>query len=279
MENVVSALAARTLTATVVAVVTPPARSGVLDALASLSTVSSIRPIVVTLGDAREAERREEQGAIVLDGLLPRYLNNAVASLRLSSLPTLAWWRAGEPQGLQDLAVLVDRIVMDLDDPSASWAAVPEIARMASVSDLRWGRLTRWRDLFAQFFDMPDVQDSGMAFKRLEIIGTDEYDARLFGGWMRARLPQGPGLEILRRSGGDARLRSARLSGPQGSLSVRLLPNGTCLETAAEMATGRWTSRVVALGDHGLASLLGEELRVRSRDVAFEEAAHEAGHL
>ena len=31
------------------------------------------------------------------------------------------------------------------------------------MSDLRWTRLTRWRELFAQFFDLPDVRDRGAA--------------------------------------------------------------------------------------------------------------------
>jgi hypothetical protein len=69
------------------------------------------------------------------------------------------------------------------------------------------------------------------------------------------------------------------LSGPEGAVSVRLLANGTCLETAVEMAAGPSSSRVVTLGDQQLAALLGEELRVRSRDHAFEDAVREAARL
>jgi len=270
---------ARTLTATVVAVVSPDTKSGVVAALSSLSKASGVRPVIIVLGDAREAERREEDGAIVIDGLVPRYLDNAVASLRLSSLPTLVWWRAGDPGTLQDLAALVDRVVMDLEHPSGSWAVVSGIAPLASVSDLRWARLTRWRDLIAQFFEMPEVQDPRTPFERLEITGTDAPDARLLAGWLRARLPEGERLEVVRISGGDARLRSARLMGSRASLAVRLLPNGTCLETAVEMPTGHSSCRVVPLGDQRLVALLGEELRVRSRDLAFEDAVREAERL
>jgi glucose-6-phosphate dehydrogenase assembly protein OpcA len=274
-----SAPSIRTLTTTVVAVVSPDTRGGVVAALSSLSRISGVRPVIVVLGDAREAEPREEDGALVIDGLVQRYLNNAVASLRLSSLPTLVWWRAGDPGRLPDLAALADRVVMDLDDPSAGWSVVPDIARLASVSDLRWARLTRWRDLIAQFFDMPEVKDLPTPFERLEIAGTDPHDARLLGGWLRARLPAGERLEVVRIPGGDARLRSAELKGPTGRLVVRLLPGGACLETAVEMSSGHSSSRVVALGDQGLVALLGEELRVRSRDLAFEEAVREAGGL
>jgi glucose-6-phosphate dehydrogenase assembly protein OpcA len=269
---------ARSLTATVVAVVAPERREGVADTLASLSTVSGVRPIIIALGDSREAPRHEQGGAIVIDGLVPRYLNNAVASLRLSSLPTLAWWRATDAGGLHDLANLVDRVVMDLEDPSRCWPLVPGIAPLASVSDVRWARLTRWRDLVAQFFDIPEVRRSFTA-DRLEILGTDDHETRLLGGWLKARLPFSERLAVVAQSGGSARLQSLRLSGPEGSLGVRLLPNGSCLEATVDMHSGHSSSRVVPLGDQGMMALLGQELRVRSRDLAFEDAVREAERL
>ncbi|MBA2304274.1 MAG: glucose-6-phosphate dehydrogenase assembly protein OpcA [Acidobacteria bacterium] len=269
---------ARSLTATVVAVVSRDTRAEVAETLASLSKISGVRPIIVSLGDSCEPPLRDEDGAMVIDGLVPRYLNNAVASLRLSSLPTLAWWRAGGAAGLHDLAALVDRVVMDLEDPSDGWALVPGMAPLASVSDVRWARLTRWRDLIAQFFDMPEVRESFTA-DRLEVVGTDRHDARLLGGWLKARLPFADRLSVAAESGGSARVQSVRLSGPTGSLSVRLLPTGTCLETTVDMQAGHSSSRVVALGDQRLLSLLGQELRVRSRDLAFEDAVREAERL
>ena len=279
MEDPVSSPSARTLTATVIAVVSPDTRQAAVESLASLAAISGIRPVIVTLGQLRDAGRTDEGSAIVIDGLVPRYLNNAVASLRLSSLPTLAWWRAGDPRGLHDLASLVDRVVIDLDDPSESWSIVPEIAPLAAVSDLRWGRLTRWRDLLAQFCDMPEVRASLTSFERLEITGSDSHDARLLGGWLKARLPHGERLEVTASSTAGARLLAAVLAGPQGTLAVRLLSNGTCLETSVEMKSGHASSRVVALGDQRMVALLGEELRVRSRDLAFEDAVREAGQL
>ena len=269
----------RSFTATVVAVVEGSAGDAAADTLACLSKISGVRPVIVSLGDVREAPRREQDGAILIDGLVPRYLNNAVAALRLSSLPTFAWWRAGDPPALQDLASLVDRVVMDREEPSAGWALVPGIAQLASVSDMRWARLTRWRDLIAQFFDLPELRETPGAFERIEIVGTDPHGARLLGGWLKARLPGGERLAVSIDSGGGTRLRSVRIAGAGGSVSVRLLENGRCLETRADIQTGQASRRVVALGDQGLASLLREELRVRSRDLAFEAAVREAGQL
>jgi glucose-6-phosphate dehydrogenase assembly protein OpcA len=273
-----SMVPARSLTATVVAVVSSETQADVSETLASLAKISGVRPIIVSLGGSCEPPRQDAGGAIMIDGIVPRYLNNAVACLRLSSLPTLAWWRAGDAARLQDLAVLVDRIVMDLDDPSGGWSLVPGIAPLASVSDVRWARLTRWRDLIAQFFDIPEVRE-GFAADRLEVAGTDAPAARLLGGWLRARLPLGERLDVVHEPGGVDRIQSVRLSGSKGSLAVTLVTNGTCLKTTVALQTGPASSRVVALGDQHLVSLLGQELRVRSRDLAFEDAVREAERL
>ena len=270
---------ARALTATVVAVISPATRAGVLETLTALAQASGVRPVIVCLGHDAEAPRRHEDGAIVIDGLVPRYLNNAVASLRLSSLPTLAWCRAGDPAALPDLARLVDRVVMDREDPSAGWTLVPEIAPLAGVSDLRWARLTRWRDLIAQFFEMPEVRTSFTTFDRVEIVGTDSHDARLLAGWLRTRLPGGHLLAVDARSGGSAQVDTVRLVAATGSLAVRILPNGSCLETTISLPAAEPCTRVVPVGSQALAALLGEELRVRSRDLAFEDAVREAEKL
>src|SRR5690606_24023765 len=106
-------------------------------------------------------------------------------------------------------------------------------AALAPVSDIRWARLTRWRDLVAQFFDLPETRAA--AWDRLVIAGADAHDARLLSGWLRSRLPGGRSIEAVHESGGGATLRSVRLSGTGGSLSVRLLPSDSCLETIVEL--------------------------------------------
>jgi hypothetical protein len=260
----------RSLTATVIAIVSPGVLAETAGTLASLSRGAGVRPVIISIGDDPEAPRRDEDGATVIEGLLPRYLDKAVASVRLSSLPAAAWWRAGDPRTLRDLAALVDRVVLDLEDPAEAWTMVPAIARLAPVSDIRWARLTRWRDLVAQFFDVPDVREA--TYDRLAIAGADVHDAALLAGWLKSRLPGGRGIDVVHDRRGGARLGAVELSGPAGRLAVRLLPNGTCLETLVDLHEGPATSRVVARGDDHLAALLGEELRVRSRDLAFEDA-------
>ena len=83
----------RAETATVIAVASGGARHEVYAALDTLVHTAGIRPAVLTLGHETEPQRTDRGGTTVIDGLVTRYLNNAVASLRLSSLPAVAWWR------------------------------------------------------------------------------------------------------------------------------------------------------------------------------------------
>ena len=92
--------------------------------------------------------------AVALEELRPDYLNNAVAALRLSSLPTAVWWRRGNPEMLEGRGQS-----RRPDDVSMRRSPRPSgrarcLAEHTAISDFRWARLTRWRALMAQFFDI-----------------------------------------------------------------------------------------------------------------------------
>ena len=99
---------------------------------------------------------------VVLNGLPDNFIDNAVAALRLSSLPTMIWWRGGPTEVLANLIKLADRVVLDADPPEPVWKCAVERFERAAFSDLRWTRLTRWRALMAQFFDLPEVRGGGL---------------------------------------------------------------------------------------------------------------------
>lgn len=271
--------APRAETCTVVAIAPASTIEEVCATLETLARTSGVRPVLITLGGQREPTRSTRNGTIVIEGLVARYLNNAVASLRLSSLPALAWWRAESTSGLPELTDLVDRVVLDVADPSSLWRRVPELSGRHGISDLRWARLTRWRDLFAQFFDLPDVRQAAGALTRLEIGAGDAHAARLLAGWITTRLPGGDRLAVSIIADGAAAIQSLRLTSETMSLALRLLPSGSCIESEVIEARVPPSVRVVSVGDQGLAALLGEELRVRSRDLAFEDAAAAAGGM
>jgi glucose-6-phosphate dehydrogenase assembly protein OpcA len=231
-----------------------------------------VRAVLICCGDASVTSVRVANHTVALDGVPSDYLNNAVAALRLSSLPTLVWWRGGDVRNIEGLAALADRLVLDAEDPRPVWDSVEKLAERTSVTDMRWTRLTRWRALMAQFFDIPEVQAAIPHFRSLRLEGSDEAALRLFAGWVLSIVssPDRLTFELIKTSG-TAPIETVVLGGDQ-ELVLRVAPSRSCVEAAARVRDLPSTSRIVSLGDQGLAALLGEELRIRARDVAFERA-------
>jgi hypothetical protein len=262
----------RSLTATLV-VVGPHARLAEAAQAVEQITDIGVRAILISEGDNPAPTVRVLDHAIALEGLRPAYLNNAVAALRLSSLPTVVWWRGGDPEMLDGLADLADRLVFDAEDPLAIWARAKAVGERTATSDLRWTRLTRWRALMAHFFDIPEVRRAAGSFSRLSIEGADLHAARLYAGWLSSSLGWPPDFAIeLRGRPGGAFIERIELGDAGQALTLRLGASGSSIETAARVQGHAAASRVVSLGVQGLAALIGEELRIRSRDFAFEHA-------
>lgn len=287
----------RALTATIVVVGPRERLAAAADALDALTT--GVRTILISDGDHASPAVRVSGRAVAIEGLRPAYLNNAVAALRLSSLPTLVWWRGGAPDTLDGLGELADRLVLDAEDPLPVWARAATLFEKTAVSDLRWTRLTRWRALMAHFFDIPEVRASAPRFRRVQIEGSDPHMARLFAGWLSSSLDSSAGsfekdsfgknsfekktsgmsIDLLPDAAGGAPIARVRLGEGEQELSLSLASSGTCIETAMRVQGHTEASRIVSLGNQGLAPLIGEELRIRSRDPAFERALARAGGL
>lgn len=264
----------RALTATIV-VVGPLGRlPEVADALPGLGDRFGVRGILISLGSNPTPPVEVDGCAIALSGMKPEFVNNAVAALRLSSLPTLVWWRGGEPHMLDGLVDLAERIVLDEEaSPEATWKRVLPLFPRAAFSDLRWTRLTRWRALMAQFFDMSTVREAVSSFTRLRVCGSDRPSALLFASWIQTSLTFPRPLQVdLTASAADGGIDEIQLSGPTLDLTLRLAGSRGCVQAAASGSTSRTTSRIVALGDQRLSTLLADELQVRTHDAAFERA-------
>ena len=264
---------ARALTATVVVVGDVDRLVDAADALARLSEAEGVRAILISQGDATAPAARVSEHAIGIAGLAPRFLDNAVAALRLSSLPTAVWWRGGAPESLQEVAHLADRLIIDLPDPLAAWSIVPSLVERSAVTDLRWTRITRWRAVIAHLFDLPEVRSAPV--KRLSVSAPDPFAARLFAGWLRSTLRWGPEVHIeLTRSAGAADDRtpidSVDLVADGHLITVKRRGGRGCLH--AEIGGREASARVVPLGEGSLTAVIGEELGVRTRDLAFERA-------
>jgi glucose-6-phosphate dehydrogenase assembly protein OpcA len=262
----------RALTATIVVVGPHERLAEAAEAVEQLTDVG-VRAILISDGANPAPTIRVLGHAVALEELRPDYLNNAVAALRLSSLPTVVWWRGGNPQMLEGVANLADRMVLDAEDPAAVWERALPLAEHTAISDFRWARLTRWRALMAQFFDIPAVREAAGSFNRLVIEGGDRFSAQLYGGWLSSSLHWGPEFAIdVRTVAGGPPIQRIELGDGDQCLTLRLGPSGRCVEASARVTAYTETSRVVSLGDQRLTTLICEELRIRSRDLAFERA-------
>jgi glucose-6-phosphate dehydrogenase assembly protein OpcA len=242
------------------------------DALDAVRDRGSVRRVLISEGTKTQASADEHETTIRLDALSPKYVDNAVAWLRLSSLPAVVWWRGGAPDVLDRLARLADRLVLDTDPPDAMWGRAPAVFDQTAITDLRWAALTRWRGALAHLFDLPQVRAGWPSIRLLEIAASDGASARLFAGWLRTSL-EGTCTFDTRIDGtpADARtpLSRVRLSGEGLGMTLQVCAESVCIEASVDGARG---SRMVPLGDGSLASRFLEEIGVRSRDAAFERA-------
>lgn len=240
-------------------------------ALRALEGHATVRGILLSVGHATRPVPRLAGDLVAVTGLEPAFVNNVVAALRLSSLPTLVWWRGGEPDLLRSLARLADRVVIE-GEPAAVWPHAARLFDVAGFSDLRWTRLTRWRALMAGFFDVPEVREAAPSFTRIRIAAADGAAAELFAHWVAAALARQDIRFELAASARGAFIEEIRFGDGDQALTLRLAPSGACVLTSAVVRGHRGAERAASLGDRGLAALVTEELRVRSRDRAFEAA-------
>jgi glucose-6-phosphate dehydrogenase assembly protein OpcA len=263
------------LVATVIVIGRPERLDEAAAALRGLADAGSVRTILISEGTRATPVSEAEGDAIFVSGLAPRYVNNAVASLRLSSLPAVVWWRGGSTEALEGLAELADRLVLDVEDPEDVWTRAVGLFDHTVVTDLRWTRLTRWRSALAHLFDLPQLRDAPGRFESVTIDAPDVPAARLFAGWLRSALRWTPAVTISIRqvehdAATQAPLAGVRMAAKGLAVSLRLKAASGCLEAGVDGADA--CTRVVPVGDGSLTSLIGEELAVRTRDVAFERA-------
>jgi glucose-6-phosphate dehydrogenase assembly protein OpcA len=260
----------RALTATVVATGQVDRLQEAAEALRELADDGAVRAILIGDGSGPAAAVRVAGNTVAVTGVKSPFINNAVAALRLSSLPTLVWWRGGPAEMLDDLATLADRLVLDDVDPRDAWTRALGLLERTAFSDVHWTRLTRWRTLMAHFFDVPEVRAAARGFTSLTISGSDSVAAWLFARWLTVSLDLVDRMQVEIRSTQGPPIRRIRFGDGEQGLTLRLASNGTCVHTAAVVKGQRRTSRIVSLGDQSLGALLREELRIRSRDSAFE---------
>jgi glucose-6-phosphate dehydrogenase assembly protein OpcA len=271
---------ARSLTASVIVIGDTGRLAAAADALEHLGVAGGVRTILISEGDQSAPVARVAGNAVAVPGLAPKFINNAVAALRLSSLPAVVWWRGGSVAPLDGLAGLADRVILDAEQPEDGWAQAVRLLDRTALTDLRWTRLTRWRSALAHLFELPQVKEAAREFRALSIETADPYAARLYAGWLQSCLRWTPSVSIAVAPApavAGTALSRVRLEGTAVSITAAVNEGHACLSAAIDQLEG--STRIVSLGDGSLASLIGEELGVRTRDLAFERALASAQEM
>jgi glucose-6-phosphate dehydrogenase assembly protein OpcA len=156
-----------------------------------------------------------EQATLVASGSAIRAASNMLQPLLKPDLPVYLWW-IGDPPDFsnpifQNLIDLSNRIIFDSTgffQPEEDMRALAELCDAApnsAVSDLNWGRITSWRQLISQFFDVPEYRAYLAGIHAIEVehavaplaqpVRTAEGDvspnparALLLASWLKDRL-------------------------------------------------------------------------------------------
>ncbi len=243
---------------------------------------------------------------------------SVVIPLLVPDLPVFLWWTGTPPSDarhLDDLVRLADRLIVDSADFARADRTLPEVARLSrlhvGITDLNWARLTHWRELVAQFFDVPVWRPflGGITGIRVgfavDMDGRDIHpsQALFLLGWLASRLGWRPVEALAPAEAGGLLFRMARADG--AAIMVRLRPrfergldagdvSGVRIQAAIGRATAEFVikrapderhatataivdgtvraERVVPLPALGIRELLGDELAIAGNDRVYEAA-------
>jgi glucose-6-phosphate dehydrogenase assembly protein OpcA len=155
-----------------------------------------------------------EQTTIMATGTAVRSIANIIQPLLKPDLPAYLWW-VGDPPGddtiFNNLVELSSRVIVDSttffnpEQDIHTLALIRQATPECALSDLNWGRITPWRQLIVQFFDVAKYRPFLAGVTSIEIehaaapfavqTRTEQGDvspnpacALLLVGWLKARL-------------------------------------------------------------------------------------------
>ena len=180
-----------------------------------------------------------EQIVVRIGATTPHQLRSIIIPLLLSDLPVFVWWTETPPLGVplfEALADVATRVVVDSADFARPEQTLPAIADVVdggpdyALTDLNWTRLTPWRELTAQFFDVPEWRPylDGIGGVRIgfavDMDGREIHpsQALLFLGWLASRSGWRTDEHLAPSEAGGMLFRMRRADG--GPIWVRLRP-------------------------------------------------------
>ena len=155
-----------------------------------------------------------EQTTILSTGSTNRAIANILQPLLKPDLPVYLWWIGDPPDddpAFHKLVELSNRVIVDstsffnLEQDIQTLSLLRQAAPDSALSDLNWGRLTPWRELVVQFFDVMEYRPYLSGITSIEIehaaaplatptrtelgdVSPNPACALLLAGWLKARL-------------------------------------------------------------------------------------------
>ena len=190
-----------------------------------------------------------------------------VAAITVPDLPVIVWCRdlrlLESPQ-FRDVAALAARVVVNTaqspDPPTAIRLLQQRVAEGATLGDLSWTRLTRWREMISRLFENRKLPSSIQV--RLGYTGTIiPAAARYMGAWL---------VDSLHSAGSSAALEfqpgSERVELAGDHLHLELTHSGDRLHTSVDGM--KHCSSLPPPTDY---TLMREELSIVGHDPVFEQ--------
>jgi glucose-6-phosphate dehydrogenase assembly protein OpcA len=294
ITNSVSRLAGRHPARAVVFIVDPEGESNVEVRLSAFCNVRG--------GGAQICA---EQVTIHAEGPPALHLESLAGPLLIPDLPVFLWY-PGEfsprSQEFAAMADLADRIIVDSAASENHEACLREIAaliedpEMPAIGDLQWVGLSPWRSLLADTFGAPERAGDLEKIESAEVLYAPGGKNRvlLLIGWLASTLgwkpesanrggqniefsgPSGRIIVDLSPDSPDARLRRIRLYSEEYSFQVSRHREFSDVRTTVMRGDELLAERTVHLGSFELGVLVGEELRYRGRDEAYEGSLRKA---
>lgn len=262
-----------------------------------------------------------EQILIRARGDADQRLASAVIPLLLPDLPVFLWWTETPPldaEYFDELLRLADRLIVDSGDFARPDRTLPRLHAVAQsghgrygLTDFNWTRITPWRELVSQFFDVPAWRPFLDGITGVRVGFSVDADGRevhpsqalLLIGWLASRLgwhaveslaPSEAGglLFAMERADGteiQTRVRPRYMRGiDEGNLSglriqatdgtrqaqfvVKRVEDSAHAFTTVSIDGVTVAQRIVPLGKPGVSELLGEELTIARSDAIYEDA-------
>lgn len=274
-------------------------------------------------GRSKKAQVCCEEVTLVARGHFTSELPSAVIPLLVPDLPIFLWWRDLERvdnQNFRALAQAADRLVIDsvdLSNASSSLIALSQLFERRdndaiAVSDINWARLTSWRALLANFYDVAEYRHQ---LDNLDLVTIDYVSpegsmdgvapqALLFAGWLASRLKwnveqlpsesaqelwfgcrnNGHTLRLILRRVEMATMKPGRLAQVEfqsredegATFVVKRTDNGLHLETQAVIGGRVCPGRTLPVRNRSTAQLLAREMEILTNDVTYEDAVRKA---